>query len=379
MCSQKTLFPGATLGVLGGGQLGQMFTQAARTMGYKVVVLDPDPDCPAAPFADRYLQAGFEDPQALSEVATDCDAVTTEFENVPAASLRTLAESVIVCPEADAVEIAQNRNREKDFFAQVGVATTQHKKITRLADCAEAWQSLGQPAILKTATLGYDGKGQIVVTSEQQLVEGYESLRCVECILEAKVVLAKEISVIVARNAAGEVRTYTPGENVHRQGILHTTQLPASLDVQQAATAEAQALAIAKALNYCGVLAVEFFITDQGELLANEMAPRPHNSGHYSLDACVTSQFEQQVRAMCNLPLGDSRLLSPVIMLNLLGDLWGDGRPDFEKLLNSQCKLHLYGKKQARSGRKMGHLNCLTDSTADAMRVVEDIYRSLVD
>lgn len=372
------ILPGATLGVLGGGQLGRMFTVAARVMGYRVMVLDPHPYSPAGALADVHLQADYRDLEALHRMGEECDAVTIEWENVPAETLETLSARCPVRPSAAAVAIARDRIREKTFMRDQGCATAAFFPVREAAELAPALKRLRLPALLKTATLGYDGKGQVTVQSPQEAVSGFEKLGSVPCVLEEKVTLHQELSVVLARGSQGETAVYPVGENVHRGGILHTTLVPGRVAPPIAEQAIAMARRVADAMDYVGVLAVEFFLTGDGELLINEMAPRPHNSGHYTLDACVTSQFEQQVRALCDLPLGEPRLLSPVAMLNLLGDLWGDSQPPWPGLLaHPAAKLHLYGKREARSGRKMGHCNLLAETPEAALDLAQRIFSDL--
>ena len=369
------ILPGGTLGIIGGGQLGRMFCVAARTMGYQLTVLDPDPDSPAGRIADDHVAAAYDDRQALDYLANTCDVITTEFENVPADSMRYLARSRPVFPSADVLEIAQNRNREKAFARKAGLTPAPNHAVYSEADLATAVGITGLPAVLKTATLGYDGKGQAVVDSLEQAQQAFRDLGGVECVLEKKIALDREVSVIVARNAQGQTAVYPVGENQHRNGILHMTIVPARVDDALVQQARQQALQLADELEYVGVLAVEFFIDGDGALLFNEMAPRPHNSGHYSKDACVTSQFEQQARVICGLVPGDVRLLSPVVMVNLLGDLW---RPDWRLLLDEpDAKLHLYGKKDARPGRKMGHYNVLDSDIENALATARRIFDAL--
>ncbi len=369
------ILPGSTLGILGGGQLGRMFCTAARTMGYQLNVLDPDPDSPAGRVADDHIEAAYADEQALDYLVRTCDVITTEFENVPAASMRYLSASRPVFPSADALEIAQNRNREKAFAREAGLTPAPSHPVHRDSDLEQAVAVAGLPAVLKTATLGYDGKGQYVVHSLQEAQQAFRDCGGVECVLEKKIALKKEVSVVVARNREGETAVYPVGENEHRSGILHMTIVPARVGDQLAEQARKQALQLVDRLGYVGVLAVEFFIDSDDQLLFNEMAPRPHNSGHYTMDACVTSQFEQQVRVICGLPPGDVTLLSPAVMVNLLGDLW---RPDWRVLLNEPgVKLHLYGKKEARAGRKMGHYTALHSDIDNALDSARRIFETL--
>ena len=371
------LLPGATLGVLGGGQLGRMFCVAARTMGYRTCVLDPDPQSPAGQIADQHLQADYIDHASLDKIAECCDAITIEFENIPAQTLRYLADKVTVYPSADCVEIAQNRIREKNFAQQAGLDTATFAAINHKDDLQLAASTVGFPAILKTTTLGYDGKGQYVVNDLEQAEAAFNKMQQVSCVLEEKLNLVSEISVLLARNLAGDVKAYPPAENEHRDGILHQSIVPARVSGILAEQARKQAIKLAEAISYVGVMAVEFFITDKQQLIFNEMAPRPHNSGHYTKDASVTSQFEQQVRVMCDMVPGDTRLLSPVVMVNLLGDLWP---VNWLNLFQQPAtKLHLYGKQEARPGRKMGHYNVLADRVDIAITTASSIFAHLSD
>ena len=372
------ILPGETLGMLGGGQLGRMFTSAARAMGYEVIVLDPDPHSPAGSLASHHLERAYDDREALDYLARHCAAVTTEFENIPAGTLSYLAQTVPVHPSAEALQVAQHRRREKEFFRACGLGTAEFLAIESAADL-DAARDFPFPAILKTATLGYDGKGQVVCTAFAELADAFEQVGARPCVLEQRVDLACEVSVVLGRSTAGEVSCFPLAENSHANGILDVTLVPASVPDEIAAEAFDAAARIAAGLDYCGVLAVEFFVTGDGHLLVNEMAPRPHNSGHYSLDACVTSQFEQQVRMVCGLPAGSTELHRPVAMLNILGDVWPDGGiPAWDRVLEfDQAKLHLYGKKEARPGRKMGHVNCLGD-TIEAAESLLDRVRAIL-
>ncbi len=358
------IFPDAMLGMLGGGQLGRMFTLAAHSMGYRVTVLDPDPLSPAGAIADVHLKAAYQDREALQLLADSCAAVTTEFENVPADSLRWLANHCVVRPAGDAVAVAQDRIREKAFFSTCGLAVAPYAVIDKAADLAQPDVKLF-PGILKRARFGYDGKGQARVAGAEQARTAFSQFGAEACVLEGLVDLACEVSVVVARGADGATRVFPVAENQHRHGILDVCIVPARITPALAAQAERAAMLIVQRLNYVGVLAVEFFVARSGELLVNEIAPRPHNSGHYTIDACATSQYEQQARALCGLPLGDPQLLSPVVMVNLLGEAWARGVPDWQRLFdNPRAKLHLYGKHEARPGRKMGHFTVL-GNTAD--------------
>ncbi|MBB3295333.1 5-(carboxyamino)imidazole ribonucleotide synthase [Mitsuaria sp. BK045] len=367
------LLPGAaTLGVLGGGQLGRMFVHAAQALGYRCVVLDPDAASPAGAVAQDHLKADYLDAAALEELARRCDAITTEFENVPARALEQLARTRVVAPGAAAVAICQDRAREKAHFDASGVACAPYAVLRAPADLAAVPDAL-LPGILKTARLGYDGKGQRRVADRAQLAAAFDELGRVDCVLEQMLPLALELSVLVVRGAGGEVVTYPVQQNLHRDGILAVTEVPApDVDAALQAQARRSAAAIATGMGYVGVLCVEFFVLKDGRLVVNEMAPRPHNSGHYTMNACDLSQFEMQVRAMAGLPLREPRLHSPVVMLNLLGDLWFDaaGReraPDWAGVLALPgAELHLYGKAQARPGRKMGHLNVIGATAEEA-------------
>lgn len=368
-----SLLPGAaTLGVLGGGQLGRMFVHAAQALGYRCVVLDPDAASPAGAVAQDHLKADYLDAAALEELARRCDAITTEFENVPARALEQLARTRVVAPGASAVAICQDRAREKAHFDASGVACAPYAVLRAPADLAAVPDAL-LPGILKTARLGYDGKGQRRVADRAQLAAAFDELGRVDCVLEQMLPLALELSVLVVRGAGGEVVTYPVQQNLHRDGILAVTEVPApDVDAALQAQARRSAAAIATGMGYVGVLCVEFFVLKDGRLVVNEMAPRPHNSGHYTMNACDLSQFEMQVRAMAGLPLREPRLHSPVVMLNLLGDLWFDAAgheraPDWAGVLALPgAELHLYGKAQARPGRKMGHLNVIGATAEEA-------------
>ena len=363
--------PGATLGVMGGGQLARMFAHAAQRMGYATAVLDADATSPAGLIAHHHIRADYLDPQGLAQLADCSAAVTTEFENVPAGALATLAERRPVSPGAAAVAICQDRAAEKAHFIRSGVPCAPHAVIGTSDELAAIDATL-LPGILKTARLGYDGKGQVRVTTREQLAAAWAELGSVVCVLEKMLPLAHEISVIVARGADGDVVTLPVQQNLHRDGILAVTTVPAAdvpAEVRDRALASARE--VASTLDYVGVLCVEFFVLADGSLVANEMAPRPHNSGHYSVDACDVSQFDLQVRAMTAAPLVAPRQHSPCVMLNLLGDLWPDGgAPDWAHVLALPgVHLHLYGKAEARPGRKMGHLTVTAETAEQALRV----------
>ncbi len=362
------ILPGRTLGLLGGGQLGRMFTQAAQRMGFEVMVLDPDPDSPAGRIVPRHLQASYLDQSALEALGKSSAGVTTEFENVPASALTFLQRFCPVRPGPRAVELTQDRMVEKTFARSRGLGTADFRAVLGDDDVAAAFGAIGAPALLKTARLGYDGKGQAEVGSIADIRAAFERFGRQPCILEQRVELALELSVVLARGSDGTVVTFPVAENRHVGGILDVTVVPARVDAGLSQRAGEAAVTLAASMDYVGTMAVEFFVSRTGELLVNEIAPRPHNSGHYTLDACPTDQFEQQVRALAGLPLGDTALLSPVAMVNLLGDLWTDGVPRWERALSdARVHLHLYGKTEARPGRKMGHLNVLADSPEAAL------------
>ena len=371
------ILPGATLGLLGGGQLGRMFTTAARTLGYRVTVVDPDAHAPAAEFATRHLATAYTDPAALDELASTCAAVTTEFENAPASALDALADRVIVRPAGSSVAIAQDRRKEKDFFSSNGLPVGPYAFLESLADIEAAVARVPAPWVLKTARFGYDGKGQARVHGRAGLEAVYREWKEVPCVLEQMLPLDLEVSVVLARGADGAIAVFPVAENSHSRGILDITIAPARIPKAMAAKATELAAKIAHALEYEGVLAVEMFVVD-GELLMNEIAPRPHNSGHYTIDACRTSQFEQQVRVLCGLPLGDPSQHTPAVMVNLLGDIWGAGEPDWPAVLEHPgAHLHLYGKLEARPGRKMGHVTVCEEPPEGALDVALEIRRSL--
>ena len=364
----------ATLGLLGGGQLGRYFVLAAQQLGYRVVVVDPQPDCPAASVADVHLVAAYDDPAALVRLVAECAAVTTEFENVPADALRWLAAHRPVRPSAEAVGVCQNRLVEKRFLVEHGFPLAPFAAIARAADLEAAGDELF-PGILKVIRHGYDGKGQVRVATRAEALTAFAELGGEACVLEALLPLEGEVSVVLARGADGEVQAYTPSENEHRHGILDVSIVPARLPAERLAEAQAIARAIAEKLDYVGTLAVEFFLVG-GALKVNELAPRPHNSGHWTLDACTVSQFEQQVRALCGLPLGNPEAKQAAVMVNLLGDLWFDAQgaarePDWAAIAAPDLTLHLYGKSDARPGRKMGHYTVLGDAVAPLRELAE--------
>jgi len=368
------ILPGATLGLLGGGQLGRYFVMAARASGYEVWVLDPDPNAPAAHFASRHLCAAYDDPEALKELGLHCAAITTEFENAPASAMASLAEHYpcAVRPSAQAVSIAQDRIREKQFFSLCGLPVGTYAVIHSPADIPNAMATLRFPAIIKTARFGYDGKGQVRVASQEEAIQALQhNLDLIPCVVEQQLDLATEISVVLGRSVSGDIQCFPVVENQHKNGILDVSILPARVDPDLSEQARNMAMTLANKLDYVGVMALEFFILKDGQLLLNEMAPRPHNSGHATIDAGTCSQFEQQVRLVCGFSPEDPNPVPPAVMVNILGDIWGkEGQaPDWGTLLcHPQARLHLYGKLEARPGRKMGHF---TVAGSDQHQVVE--------
>jgi 5-(carboxyamino)imidazole ribonucleotide synthase len=368
----SAILPPAMLGMLGGGQLGRFFVIAAHEMGYKVTVLDPDENSPAGKIADVHICAKYDDAAALKQMAESCEAVTTEFENVPAATLETLAKGTTVRPSAQSVAIAQHRVSEKNFLKQAGLPVAPYAVINTEADLPLDDSDI-YPAILKVARFGYDGKGQARVANLTEAKQAFAEFSQEECVLEKMLKLDYEVSVVLARGVNGHVATFPTTENSHLNGILDVSIVPARGSDAVSHQAQKLAISVAEKLEYTGVLGVEFFVCN-GELLVNEIAPRPHNSGHYTIDACITSQFEQQVRVMTGLPLGSSRQHSPAVMVNLLGDIWPDNgalqtEPAWQFALgNPQLKLHLYGKQTARAGRKMGHYTIVNISRDEAIK-----------
>jgi 5-(carboxyamino)imidazole ribonucleotide synthase len=386
MSQSRVILPPAMLGMLGGGQLGRFFVIAAHEMGYQVTVLDPDKNSPAGKIADVHICAKYDDEAALKQIAETCQAVTTEFENVPASSLETLAKSIPVRPSANSVAIAQHRVSEKNFIKNAGLPVAPFAVIDSDADIPADGSEI-YPAILKVARFGYDGKGQARVANFAQAKQAFAEFGQEECVLEKMLKLDYEVSVVLARDANGQVSTFPTAENSHLNGILDISVVPARGSDAVNHQAQKLAISVAEKLDYTGVLGVEFFVCD-GELLVNEIAPRPHNSGHYTLDACVTNQFEQQVRVMTGLPLGSSRQHSPAVMVNLLGDIWpsandkqADGKqiePEWQLAFsNAQLKMHLYGKHEARLGRKMGHFTVLSNTRDDAIKLAMQVRAEL--
>ena len=358
--------PGSRLGIMGGGQLGRLLALTARRLGYRVHVFAPGGGSPAGQTADEEVTAAYDNETAVRRFAAGVDVLTFEFENVPADTVRWAAEHCLVRPEARALAIAQNRIREKAFLADNAFPVAPWAEVSSAADLASAAAQLGYPAVLKTAESGYDGKGQRKLGKPEDLTA--DDLPPFPGVLEAWVPFVMEISVVLARGADGATAVFPVAENIHRHQILDATVVPARLDPAVAARAKELAAAVAARLEFTGVLAVEMFVLPDGALLVNEIAPRPHNSGHFSLEACVTDQFEQQLRAVCGLPLGSPELLRPCAMTNLLGDLWSRGEPDWAAAAAfGDVKIHLYGKDRARPGRKMGHLTVLGATPDEAL------------
>jgi 5-(carboxyamino)imidazole ribonucleotide synthase len=356
-----------------------MFAIAARRMGYRVHILSPESDTPAGQIADLQVVAPYDDLDRLGAFARGVDVITFEFENVPAAAAAVAAEHTLVRPSGRALEIAQHRTREKTFLAARGIAVTPFAAVTSERELAGALDQLGYPAVLKTAALGYDGKGQVLVAGPEGAADAWSMLGKRDAVLEAFIELEREVSVIGARGVDGRVAHFEPIENTHRHHILDVSIAPGRLDASLAAEAVSVTDAVMEALEYIGILCIEFFVSRDGRLLVNELAPRPHNSGHLTFDACRTSQFEQQLRAICGLPLGSPELLQPAAMANLLGDLWSEGEPAWERALAyPDVKLHLYAKTAARPGRKMGHLTALARSVDEAESLVLAARSALV-
>jgi 5-(carboxyamino)imidazole ribonucleotide synthase len=375
------LFPPASLGVIGGGQLGRMFLQAAQRMGYRTGVLSATDDAPAAQVAHWTVVAPPDHLPGLRNFEAKADAVTVEFENVSAPALRWLARSRPVRPGWKTVWVSQNRLREKGFLARHGFPLAPWRPVRTYEELVEAVPALGTPLILKTASSGYDGKGQVRVDHPADAEHAWSSLGQVACVAEGFVTFAVEVSVVVARGEDGQAVSYPVGLNRHERHILDSTVMPAPVGPAVSIEARRIALDVAQALGTVGVLTVEFFLTSSGDLLINELAPRPHNSGHLTIEAAVTSQFEQQVRALCGLPLGQAGLVEPAAMVNLLGDLWARGEPDWARALGRDpgVKLHLYGKRTAAPGRKMGHLTVVDADPEAALGRALAARRSLTE
>lgn len=363
-----TFPPDTVIGIIGGGQLGRMFCQEARRMGYRTIVWTGGLEAPAMVVADEAIDLPFDSPQALAEFVSRASVATVEFENIPRGTLEAVAAEISLHPSPESVAICQNREREKTFLRTNGIPCAPFAVVHSAEGLKDALDDIGFPAVLKTAAFGYDGKGQRKLEGDEDPEEVWREFDSDRAVLEGWIAFERELSVMVARDGKGEVVTYDPAENRHRHHILDVSIVPAGVPEEIAGEARAIARGVAEALDYRGIMGVEFFQLPDGTLLVNEMAPRPHNSGHHTLDACATSQFEQQVRAVCGLPLGSTRLLTPVVMLNLLGDMWPEERtpPDWAPLFaDNEAFLHLYGKHRAVGRRKMGHVN-LTGTEVDA-------------
>ena len=376
---ERPLQPGGTIGILGGGQLGRMSAIAARRLGYKVRTFDPSAQACAAGIADEHVTADWTDTAALTRFAQGCGRITLEFENIPPATVEFVARTVPSHPSAQVLATCQNRRREKEFLRAAGIPCAAFAVVSSLAELQAAVQTIGFPCVLKTADFGYDGKGQVKLpTADADLAAAWSKIGGAVGVLEAWVPFQLEISVLVARTVDGRTAVYDPAENIHRNHILHLSLSPARISEATATEARALALTIAEQIQLVGLLAVEMFVKD-GRIVVNELAPRPHNSGHQTFDAHETSQFEQHIRAVCGLPLGGTRPLVPSAMVNLLGDLWRNGQePDWTKVLSDpSAKLHLYDKGQAAPGRKMGHITVTAPTLEEALRRAEALHASL--
>lgn len=372
----KTILPNSTIGVFGSGQLGRMFAIEARKLGYRVATFSPESDTPTGQISDIEITANYEDLDAVERFAKSVDVVTFEFENVPSVCIETAEKYVQVHPKGEVLYTTQNRLREKTFLAENGFPVTPFKHIKTLEDFADATF----PSVLKTAGFGYDGKGQAKLKSANDIETAFANLNYQEAVLEAFVEFEKEVSVVCARDAKGNFAHFGVIENAHANHILDVSFAPAVVSEKTFQEAVEITRNIADKFEYVGTMCVEFFVTKDEKLLVNEIAPRPHNSGHLTIDACVTNQFEQQVRAVCGLPLGSTGYLKPAAMANLLGDVWQNGEPNWAKALEIEnVKLHLYGKAEARIGRKMGHLTALAESVEKAVENVKRAKESLAN
>jgi 5-(carboxyamino)imidazole ribonucleotide synthase len=379
MPSHRIYLPGSTIGVMGGGQLGRMFAIAARRMGYRVHTFSPDEDTPTGQLADREVAASYHDAEAVRDFARGIDVLTFEFENVPTQTVEWAAEFCEVRPSANVLHICQHRLREKQFLAGAGLPLPRFMPVNSAGELADAIKHLGSPAVLKIAAFGYDGKGQRKIEPREDPAKVWESLGGSPAVLEQFVEFEKEVSVIVARGMDGQMAAYPVCENMHRNHILDVTVVPAAISAEVDVQARVLAGEVAEKLGLVGILAVEMFLLKDGSLLINELAPRPHNSGHFSFDASTTSQFEQQLRAVCGLPLGSTESLRPAAMVNLLGDLWAKGEPNWvAAAAMPQVKIHLYGKAEPRPGRKMGHLVAFGNSAEEAMHQALEARAALI-
>jgi 5-(carboxyamino)imidazole ribonucleotide synthase len=367
MKCEQPLLPGATIGVMGGGQLGRMFAFAARRMGYRVHTFSPEENGPAAQVCDEATAASYDDEGAVRQFARAVDVLTFEFENIPAPTIEWASDQQVVRPKGEILLVAQHRLREKEFLARAGFPVAPFQAVASLADLTNAAEQIGRPAILKGAAFGYDGKGQQRIDADSKLAAIWAQRGDALCVLEQVIEFEKEISVIVARAPDQSTAVFPVSENVHREHILDLTMAPARVEERLAEAARELACEVAISLQLVGLLAVEMFLTRSGQLVINELAPRPHNSGHWTIEGCVTSQFEQHVRAVCGLPLGATEILRPTAMVNLLGNIWSGGEPNWSAALSEpNVHLHLYGKAHPRPGRKMGHLTAVGESVDKA-------------
>lgn len=365
----KVILPGQTIGIIGGGQLGRMMALAAKASGFNIAVLDPTPNCPCGQVADVEITAQYNDLEALQKLADVSDVITFEFENINGEALEWLKQHAYIPQGAELLKISQNRIIEKSAIVEAGVEVAPYAVIRSMADLQEQVEAIGFPSVLKTATGGYDGKGQLVLKSKEDIEQATEILEHGDCVLEAWVPFVKEISVIVTRNVNGETKVFPVAENIHRENILYQSIVPARVSRTVEDTAIERALLIANSMKLVGTLAVEMFVTADDQIYINELAPRPHNSGHYTMEACETSQFEQHIRAVCNWKLADTTLLKPVVMVNVLGEHM---EPLLKKIPDlNNWKIHLYGKSEAKYKRKMGHVNILRKTTEEALLEAE--------
>ncbi|MEH7347272.1 5-(carboxyamino)imidazole ribonucleotide synthase [Gottfriedia acidiceleris] len=369
--NSKVILPGQTIGIIGGGQLGRMMALSAKEMGYKIAVLDPTPNSPCGQVSDIEITAEYSNLEAIKQLAKVSDVITYEFENIDVNALEYLDEHSYLPQGSELLKLTRNRLTEKTAIQNLGIKVAPFRLVENEEQFSEAVTKIGLPAVLKTTTGGYDGKGQVVLRSEEDFVEALELVKKQQCILEGWVPFEKELSIIVARNSNGEVSTFPIAENVHINQILHTSSVPANTSTLVIETAENYAKKVASSFHLVGVLAIELFVTEDEQVYINELAPRPHNTGHYTMEAVETSQFKQHIRAVCNLPLGNTELLKPVVMVNILGE-------HVEEVLNvmqndSTLNVHLYGKEESKKGRKMGHINIMAASTELAMQKVKEL------
>ena len=383
----KTVLPGGTIGVLGGGQLGRMLSQAAARLGYRVHVYEPQANCPAGAVSHKEVNAPYEDLAALSAFAKECDVITYEFENIPVAPLRAIEHLAQLHPHWSVLETTQNRSREKNWLKRNGFAHARFAEVAAGGDLQAGIRAVGLPCVVKTADFGYDGKGQVKVQQEADMAKAEKAFASQACVIEQWIDFSCEVSVVMARSAKGAIQVFPLAENIHTNHILDFSIVPARISLDVAASVENLARLVAEKIGLVGVMGVELFVTNAGEVLVNELAPRTHNSGHYTLDACATSQFEQQVRAICGLPLGSTRLISPVVMVNILGDAWPvvgtssqltTSEPKWDILLaDPAVHLHLYGKNEPRKGRKMGHFTVMAATADVALNQAEKLKARL--